>query len=190
MISVICTLYNRAHLLKWSLKAIQDNFSLPDLHDVEINVLDDHSTDDLDTVLQAFSSVFGVVNKWEWDSKKSLSPRRFNCPAEPYNILVKLAAGEYIYKTDPEMVILDTQFVSKAMAILKDNPSAIVMPFPYHCYEFPFDSIDIIKRDYLKYHYPTHITKDNAKREMVYYQSLFKKEKYFQIGGIEEKFGN
>jgi hypothetical protein len=190
MISVIATIYNRAHLLQWCLQGIINNFSKRNAKEIELNILDDGSTDNLDEVLEKASLYCGSVRKYTWDPKQSVIPRRFNCPAEPYNILVKLATGPYIYKTDPEMVVLDETFVDKALMILKDAPNAIIMPFPYHCYEFEINELQDIRNNYETHYYPTHITKDNAKYEMVYYQAIFMKDSYLNLGGIDERFAN
>jgi glycosyltransferase involved in cell wall biosynthesis len=189
MLSIMVSIYNRAHLLKWCLEALKEqDWLLAYNLDTEVNVLDDGSTDNLDEVLAENSFFFKHINKWTWDPKKSVVPRIFNCPAECYNILVKLCEGPFILKTDPEMVILDKTFLSTALARILDAP-AIVMPFPYHCYAFEVKSIEDIKYHYKEHHYPTHITEENAPYEMVYYMAVFKKQDYLELGGIEERFG-
>jgi hypothetical protein len=190
MLSVMTWISNRAHLFRWCLEALKEqDFMLAHNLDTEINVLDDGSTDGLEALLENASYFFGTVNKWTWDKNATAVPRRFNCPAEPYNILVKLCSHEFILKTDPEMVLLDKQFLSRATAWALDRP-AIVMPFPYHCYEFDIGTLDDIRRGYKQHHYPTHITEQNAKYEMIYYMALFKKQDYLSLGGIEERFSD
>jgi glycosyltransferase involved in cell wall biosynthesis len=188
MLSIIVSIYNRAHLLRWCLEAIKEQDWLQAYNlQTEVNVLDDGSSDGLDDLLQEASHFFGCVNKWNWDPTKTAIPRKFNCPAECYNILVKLSRGPFIFKTDPEMVILDKTFLSRALACVEDVP-AIVMPFPYHCYDFEIKGLEDIKNNYRQSVYPTHITKENAIYEMIYYQAVFKKGDYLSLGGVDERF--
>jgi glycosyltransferase involved in cell wall biosynthesis len=188
MISVILTLYNRANLLKWCLEGIYRNTFPENKKLIEINVLDDGSDDGLDDLLQRESERFGAVNKYVWDKSKLEIPIKFNCPAQAYNLLVKLSSNEIIYKTDPEIVLLDKEFIKKSIDILKKQPNAIVMPFPYHCYGFPVKVFEDIERNYKGFVYPTHITRENAKQRMVYYQFIANKSSYIGIGGIDERF--
>ena len=192
MISVIMTMYNRAHLLKWGLQGLfQQDWLVRNLgKDLEIVVLDDDSVDGLDDLLKTASVYLAEpVKKWTWD--RSEANIAFNCPAIPYNMLIKhLVAGEYILKTDPEMVLLDPMFIDKAMHILQKQPNAIVMPFPYHCKEFEINNLDDISNNYRQYHYPTHITQENAKERMVYYMGLFRKDSFIKLGGIDERFSS
>jgi hypothetical protein len=152
--------------------------------------MDSRSSDNLDEVLCDYSNVFQSVKKWDWDRSKSVVNNPFGCPAERYNILVKLCSHDILWKTDPEMVILDPLFLQKAIDLVNEKQDRFVMPFPYHCYEFPISNMESIKDNYLKSHYPTHITKDNAKYELVYYMSVFRKESYIRLGGIDERFTN
>lgn len=190
MISVIMTLHNRAHLLKWCLEGIYRNSFPEDKKVIEINILDDGSTDGLDDLLQRESERFGAINKYIWDKSKLEIPIKFNCPAQAYNLLVKLSSYDIIYKTDPEMVILDKDFIKKSLDILNMQSDAIIMPFPYHCYEFPINQFEEIEKNYLKYYYSTHITKENARSQMIYYQSIFSRESFITLGGIEERFSS
>lgn len=192
MISVIMTLHNRAHLLQWALLdgiMRQEWVRRPCGKNIEIIVLDDGSTDNLDHILRVASiDLVEPVRKWTWDRKETNI--KFNCPAIPYNILVKLARGDTIIKMDPEMVLLDPEFMDKSLAILDNNPRAIVMPFPYHCREFQISEFYDIEDYYMKYHYQTHITKENAYETMVYYVAAFRKQAYIDLGGIEEDFSS
>ncbi len=190
MISVILTLYNRAHLLKWCLEAIYRNTFPEDKKLIEINVLDDGSTDGLDDLLQKESERFGQVNKYVWDKSKLEVPIKFNCPAQALNLLVKLANHPVIYKTDPEIVILDKNFIEKAVTILESRKEAIIMPFPYHCFEFPIQQFEDIENNYLQNYYPTHITRENIQWQAIYYQGVWEKETYKKLGGIDERFSS
>ena len=185
-ISVITSIHNRAHLLKWCLEAMLLNTTSAGVG-VELNVMNSGSSDDLDVVLKDYSLAFRTVKKWGWDRSRSVINNPFGCPAERYNILVKLCGRGIVWKTDPEMVILDPLFLQKALDLVNKNADSFVMPFPYHCYEFPINSLEDIKNNYNKFHYPTHITKENAKYSMVYYQAVFRKDRYLRAG-IDERF--
>jgi hypothetical protein len=172
-------------LLKWSLAAIaKQDFYQP----VEINILDDGSTDNLDEVLAEASYNFEAVNKYVLTRSAGVKSRRFNCPAEAYNILVKLAKYNIIYKTDPECVILNSLFLREAVSRVLDYPRRLVMPFTNHCYEFGFDSLEEIEKNYRNHHYATHITKESASRNNVYYQAVCGKPAYLSLGGVDERF--
>lgn len=185
-LSIIMTLYNRAPYLQYSLGAlVAQDCMLESV--VDVNILDDGSTDALDSVLKSASQYFNV-NKWVLDRKKVVNQRRFNCPAEAYNILVKLAKNDYILKMDPEMVLIDRHFLQKGFSMFSDTNNPIIMPFPQHCSEFNYDGPGGIEAVYKDYVYDTHITKDNAHDTMVYYMALFRKRDYVSLGGIDERF--
>lgn len=185
MVSVIISIFNRAHLLGWCLEAIRSQeFFQP----IEINLLDDGSTDHLDDILEEYSKHFESVNKYILTRSEGVMSRRFNCPAETYNILVKLAKYNIIYKTDPECVMLDPLFLRQAVSSLLDNPRSIIMPLPYHCYHFEFNNLTELKQTYAQYVYKTHINKGNAQKENVYYQAVWGKPAYLKLGGVDERF--
>lgn len=186
MISVIISIYNRAHLLKWCLEAIhrQDFYQ-----NIEINILDDGSTDNLDSILAEYSNKFELINKYilNRDDEK-VKFRRFNCPAEAYNILVKLSKYNVIYKTDPECVILDPLFLRNSVTRIVQNPTMFILPFTSHCYDFEINAFFDIENNYKKFVYPTHITRDTVDYYNVYYQAVFSKPYYIKLGGVDERF--
>lgn len=193
MISLITTLKNRADLLEYGLESIllQDFWKNNPTEKLEINIGDGGSTDDLDSLLLNISkrSEIQCINKYIIDRQKSKHHHIFNCPAEEYNILVKLSSSSLIIKIDPEIVVLDESFISKANAIVS-NSHSIVIPFPIHCYDFELKSISNIKNNYPSNVYRTHITLENMHKEIVYYCCMFKKEDYLNLGGVDERFIN
>jgi hypothetical protein len=62
------------------------------------------------------------------------------------------------------------------------------MPFPYHVRDFEFNSLKDIEDKYLEHYQPTHINKNNAVYEMVYYQAIFSRKSYIDAGGVDERF--
>jgi hypothetical protein len=191
MISLITTLKNRAHLLKWGLTGIfcQDFWFNNPEERLEINVGDSGSNDGLDGLLQEVSEnrIVERVRKYTIDRSKSVYNHPFNCPAEEYNILVKLASYDTILKIDPEVVLIRPSFITEAYKIIQERP-AIVMPFTYHLNEFSFDNIDQIFKYWEEHVYPTHITKENAQDRGIYYGALFSRNNYKILGGVDERF--
>ena len=190
MLSVITTLKNRADLLYYGLSSIIRQTAFHNiLSKIEINIGDGGSSDNIDDVLESISYHNRVViNKWVIDRNRSSYKHILNCPAEEYNILVKLSKYDYILKIDPEFVLINRNFLSKALSVLGQHPNYIVMPFPYHCYEFPFDNLEDIDNNFKNYVYRTHITRDNARTRNIYYGAIFKKDAFIKLGGIDERF--
>jgi hypothetical protein len=88
------------------------------------------------------------------------------------------------------MVLLDSKFLETGVAILNKSENAIVMPFPYHCYDFEIYDFEDIRIRYKRHHYNTHITRENASTRMIYYQAMFRKDSYLNLGGIDERFAS
>ncbi len=106
LISVVMTIYNRAHLLRRTLEAFVDqNFGYLNW---ELVIVDDASEDPLVDLLNSFR---GDIRIRHVVMHKSLSKIlvKANCPALGLNIGFRKARGYWIYKTDPEvMPITDT----------------------------------------------------------------------------------
>lgn len=187
-LSIITTLYNRAHLLKWGLAGV---YNQTVGHEVELNIGDDGSTDDLDELLLNVSRWFGwKVNKYDTSVLANTFNRRFNCPATHYNALVSVSDSEFIIKIDPEFVMLTPGFIDEALTFLRSDEFApyFIMPLPYHAYEFAFNSMSDIKDNFKSYVYETHIRPETAHSNNVYYGSIFNKKAYIKLGGIDVRF--
>jgi hypothetical protein len=190
MISLITTLKNRANLLWWGLEGIiRQDYWDKSRQNIELNVSDGGSTDGLDEVLLEVSKSPHIarVNKYLIDKSKSVHTHLYNCPAEDYNILVKLCSNDIIIKFDPEAVLIDDGFLSEAIEIVEERP-AIVMPFPYHCTYFSFDSFGELLAGWEEHSHYTHITPENAHQENVYYLCVFNRSNYIALGGVDERF--
>jgi hypothetical protein len=192
MISVIVSIMNRVHLLRYSMDAVIGNQRMADCEDkLEINICDSGSTDGLDQYLEELSSVAHVVsvNKYFLDETKSPYHKEFNCPALIYNTLVKVSSGDCIVKIDPEFTFITTGFIKKALDIIRvQNRPAIVMPLPHHVYDFEFASVQDIVDNYKGHEYQTHINKETAELRNVYYGCMFSREAYINLGGIDVRF--
>jgi hypothetical protein len=188
MVSVILTLKNRAHLLKWGLEGLLqlDNHHLI----TEVNIADGGSTDDLDKVIEEYSKHF-TINKYTINRNDSSYNHVYNCPALEYNFLVNVSTNKVILKIDPEFTFITSGFLLRSVELLKTVPYAFIMPFPYHTYEFKINNIEDIKNKYREYYYQTHLTEqgvNNGYCRLVYYGCCFNKEHYINLGGIDMGF--
>ena len=190
MLSVITTLKNRADLLYYGLSSIIRQTAFHNiLSKIEINIGDGGSSDNIDDVLESISYHNRVViNKWVIDRNRSSYKHILNCPAEEYNILVKLSKYDYILKIDPEFVIITPDFVGRAISQLQTGQPKLIMPLPHHVYDFDYKSLDDIKNNYEKYEYKTHITSGTAHDTNVYYGCMFPKNAFIKLGGIDIRF--
>lgn len=192
-LSLMTWVYNRAHLLEHSTRSIfeQDIFKEQDIQ-VELNIGEDYeSTDHIDDVLTMCNEEFGwQVNRYNLLSFKDYFKPKFNCPAAFYNALVSLCSEDHIIKFDPEFVFLTTGFISKALSLIKKHKHCIVMPLPYHTYEFNLVSLDNIRKEFKKYVYPTHINEQSVAHSNVYYGCMFRRLDYMDLGGIDVRFND
>jgi hypothetical protein len=188
MISVILTIKNRAHLLKWGFEGL---LQLNSHHLInEINIADGLSEDNLDDVLKEYSKYF-KINKFIFDRSKSIYNHKFNCPSLEYNFLVSKCSNNTIIKIDPEFVFITPAFLERSLELLKEHPYAFIIPFPYHTTEFSINSIKDIKNNYKQYYYQTHLTEDGVNNNycrLVYYGCIFNKSSYTDLGGIDVRF--
>jgi hypothetical protein len=187
-LSVIAGTYNRANLLYFSLWALSEQEGIENL-DVEINLGDDGSTDNLDFIIEFYSKRFGwSINRYDMTSFKEAFDRPFNCPGAKYNALVALSSAPYVMKIDPEFVLLTKGFVRKSLEILRNGSPAMIMPFPHHTYEFPMGTLNDIRERWSQYHYETHIKPETAQSNNVYYGCMFSRKAYLDLGGIDIRF--
>jgi glycosyltransferase involved in cell wall biosynthesis len=187
MISVILTIKNRAHLLKWSLQSLIWVLNKHHLID-EILVADGGSDDELDEILINY---FPTVTKYNLDRTKSNYNHIANCPAWEYNFLVSKAKNDIIIKIDPEVCFITPTFIERGLALLNEYKNAMLIPFCYHCYEFPIKNLEDIKENYLKHYYQTHLNEiavDRGECRLVYYAAMFRKQSFIDLGGIDMRF--
>lgn len=186
MISVILTIKNRADLLKWSLKSLM-NLDRNYLID-EILIGDGGSEDNLDEVI---SNYYPLTKYYKLDRKQSGYNHVSNCPAWEYNVLVNKAKNDIIIKIDPEVCIITPTFIERGLGLLDQYEHAMLLPFCYHCFEFPIKDITDIRDNYRSYYYQTHLTEQGVKDgtcRLIYYAGMFKKSSFIELGGIDMRF--
>jgi glycosyltransferase involved in cell wall biosynthesis len=190
-VSIICWIYNRAHLLQYSLQSLRNQLIGMQ---VEVNIADDGSTDNLDQVLRDFSYIDGwEIIKYDTSHYKEVFDNRFNCPAAYYNALVAVSSSPYIIKIDPEFVFITNGFVTKGLDFLhgvRPPRPALLMPLPHHVGEFEFNNIEDIQQNWREHEYPTHINRNTAPYSNVYYGCVFNRQAYIDLGGIDLRFGS
>jgi len=171
---------------------IYDQFLINDGRiDVELNIADDGSTDDLDDLLEQVSGEYEwVVNKYTTSPLDERFFRRFNCPAAKYNFLVAASSEPFILKIDPEFVLITKGFVEDCLIQLNSGAFMpyFLMPYPYHVYDFKYSSLEDIKEKYKDHVYETHISPQTAHYNNVYYACMFRRKAFIQLGGIEMLF--
>lgn len=186
-VSIFTWIYNRAHLLKYSLEAL--NSQMPDDVEVDLHVADSNSTDGLDDLLKRYSELYGwKITRYQTRHFKQHFGNQFNCPAAYYNAMVVLCEAPYVIKVDPEFVLVTEGFVKKGLDLLSTGDPKLIMPLPHHTYEFEHSSLDQIKERWSRYEYSTHINVDTAPYSNVYYGCIFSRQAYIDLGGIDLRF--
>jgi hypothetical protein len=185
-VSIISWIHDRAHLLAYSLDALARQLKGIE---VELNVADEGSTDNLDELLQSTSLMTNwTVRKFDTSYYKNLLNNEHNCPAAYYNALVALCDSPYIIKLDPEFVFISNYFVGKGLNILEQGRPAIIMPLPHHINDFQFNSLEDLRNEWASHEYPTHINRETAPYCNVYYGCIFSRQAYIDLGGIDLRF--
>ena len=187
-ISIFTRIYNRAHLLKYSLRALK--WQIDDDIEVDLHVADSDSTDGLDDLLAARSRDYGwKITKYQTRSFKQHFQHSHNCPAAHYNAMVAVCEAPFIIKIDPEFVFITDGFVRKSLDLLAGGAPKIIMPLPHHVHEFEHNSLEDIRKDWERHEYPTHINAQTASHCNVYYGCMFNRKAYLDLGGIDIRFG-
>jgi glycosyltransferase involved in cell wall biosynthesis len=186
-VSVFTSIHNRARLLKYSLESIMRQ--LPLGSQVELNVADSGSTDNLDEVLADFSNQGPRVVKYDTSGYKAHFNNEHGCPAARYNALAAVSSHPYIIKVDPEFIFITDGFIKKAVDILEQGSPSIIMPLPHHVREFEWSSLDGIRQGWRPHEYSTHINRETAPYVNVYYGCVFSRQAYIDLGGIDLRFG-
>ena len=131
---VICT-YNRAHLLKRSLKC----YAKQTLKDFELIIQDDASTDNTEELVRSYEGKINV-KYIKLDDKK---PGEWRDAGAIVNRGIKRTCGEYIYITHPE-VMPCFDCIEKLNKVLKENPKAYANSRTYYLTRKVHEKIDTV----------------------------------------------
>lgn len=168
-VSVVITLKNRAPLLARTLPSMLQWGE----KDWELVVVDDSSIDGLKAVLGVYLDRIDI-NYVKIDNRLAEIPIAYNSPAIGINVGVKCARHEIILKTEPECYWTRNN-VAAARACHTVGLLAIGTAFRAPPDKFPpFDDFSAL----------THVPDG-----LYYYVACFDRQKFIDIGGVEEEYG-
>jgi glycosyltransferase involved in cell wall biosynthesis len=183
--SIIVSIRNRAHLLKHCLEGISRQ-EYP-TEDIEICIGDVHSTDNLLSLIDRYSEVF-TFKYLQFDMKKTILPKWSYNPASRFNSLIKhVASNPYIIKIDPEVIMKDRWIISEMAEGLEANDSRMYNARTHFTTgDSWFSDYDEVISEYEK-HY--HFAEGGPfSRSKFYFCSGFSRDKFIELGGIDELF--
>ena len=183
--SIVISLKNRAHLLKHCLEGISRQ-DYPD-KDIEVCIGDVHSTDNLLTLLDRYSEVL-TFKFFDYDMTKTTLAKWAYNPAARFNSAIRhVATHPYIIKTDPEVVMKDDCIISEMAEGLEADDSRMYNSRTHFTegdgWYDDFD--DVIGGHEQHYHFAEG---GPFSRSKFYFCSGFSKDKYIELGGIDELF--
>lgn len=186
-VSLIYTIKNRANLFKYALESItRQDYNLKDL---EVCLSDAGSTDNLLSLIDRYSEVL-TFKYGHTDKKKSYVPMLAYNPSADYNLLAKyVASHNYVIKVDPEIVMKDPWVISEIVENLEKDDTRM---YNARCHFTQGDGwyvdYDDIIRDHEK-HY--HFAEGGPfTRSKFYFCSGWSKERFIEMGGVDEMFCN
>ena len=112
-VSVVIPNYNHARFLEQRIRSVLEQSYKP----VEVIILDDHSTDESWTVIQAFKDIAGL--------RLIPNPANSGSPFTQWNKGVKLARGEFVWIAESDDFAAPT-FLETLMASLTAHPNAVL----------------------------------------------------------------
>jgi glycosyltransferase involved in cell wall biosynthesis len=183
--SVIISIRNRANLLKHCLEGISRQ-EYP-TEDIEICIGDVNSTDNLLSLIDRYSEVF-TFKFLQFDMKKTVLPKWSYNPVSRFNSMIRHAASHpYIIKIDPEVVMKDHWIISEMAEGLVDNGSRMYNARTHFTEgEGWFDDFDSLVAAHER-HY--HFAEGGPfSRSKYYFCSGFSRDKFIELGGIDELF--
>jgi glycosyltransferase involved in cell wall biosynthesis len=181
-VSVCVTLKNRAHLFKHCLEGLaRQDFN----GQIEICVLDDNSKDNLLSIIDRYSDNF-VFRYATMDSNLSWVPSKN--PAPWLNLLLHyLPTNDFLIKTDPEVVMLDSWIVQEVVDNLKKDDTRM---YNSRCHFTDSDGWYMSFNDIIN-SYQQHYHQAEGgpfSRSKFYFCSGMSKKRFDDIGGIDELF--
>lgn len=186
-ISIIYTLKNRSRLLVYSLASIDEQDF--DNDDIEICILDGQSQDNLLAIIDRWSDKF-IFRFAQADRNFSYIPVKSNCPANEINLNTKyLASNDIIIKLDPEIVLMDGWLLQEIVDGIIQDPNRT---YNARAHFIEGDSWYMDLQDILRdYHKHYHFAEGGPfSRSKYYFCCGFSKEKFIELGGVDELFCN
>lgn len=185
--SVVISMKNRAHLLKYCLEAISRQ-DYPELENrLEICIGDVNSTDNLLSVIDRYSDTF-TFKFFQFDMKKTVLSKWAYNPAARFNSMIRhVASHPYIIKIDPE-IIMKHEWVISEMAEGLEKDDSRMYNARAHFTEgdsWYMDFDDIITQHEKHYHYAEG---GPFSRSKFYFCSGFSRDRFVDLGGVDELF--
>lgn len=176
--TLITTVFNRSHLLRWHLTQLSAQTYCPD----EILVINDGMPDDTESICRQFSQ---LPIRYLFTGQRNLSNGiAWRCPGFCLNIAVKFAVGELLIISCAEIYPLENDVLSQMTQELLRQSKAIVIT----------DGKNDIHGSFLDY-----LNKNQTHNDAMYcslpelctfypFFLAIRKSEYYAIGGYDEDF--
>jgi glycosyltransferase involved in cell wall biosynthesis len=186
-VSICLSMGNRAHLFRYMLESVsrQDY----DSDKIEICIADSGSKDNLLNLIDRYSDVF-KFRIAVFDRNKAYLPRVSNCPAANLNVAIKyIATNDIIIKTDPEIIMKDSWLIQEIVEGVESDP---LRTYNARCHftegsDWYMNYEDIVNNYEKHYHYAEG---GPFSRSKFYFCSGFSRDKFIELGGVEELFSS
>ena len=184
-LSIILSIQNRANLFRYALEGLaRQDYPAGDL---EICIGDYYSNDNLMSLIDRYSEDF-TFKYCQIDKNKSYVPMTSYNPAADFNVLIKYVASHpYIIKMDPEIVMRDPWVLAEIAEGLEENDSRMYNARAHftegeHWYSNFEDVVNKYERNY-------HMAEGGPfSRSKFYFCSGFSRERFLEMGGVDEIF--
>lgn len=190
-LSIIMTLTNRTELLRRTLFALCRWYYF-NPKEVELVVVEDIPYDSkLQELLEEYKGFFHRLVLVQMDKSKSAIPVHHNCPALGINLAVKAASYDCIVKLDPECIPVSSIVAEAECLFAKDRLwffSVLMQPEAEQS-AFDLEYQNKMHPEYILSASPTKEWYIDARHQKPYwFGALFSKEKFMEIGGVDEQF--
>jgi len=185
-ISVCLTFRNRAKLFKYNLEGLLRQTFIEDDNHIEVCILDTGSTDGLYMLMDRYSE--HLTFRYARATEFRCNPNSTSNPCIGLNTLIKyLPKTDKIIKTDAEIVMLDEGVVDTLFnSVSNDKAKMYNVRTHFTEGEGWYNDFDDIRRRY-EQHY--HFAEGGPfSRSKYYFCSGFSRQKYLELGGVEELF--
>jgi glycosyltransferase involved in cell wall biosynthesis len=185
-ISICITIQNRAHLFKYLLESLTRQDIDPDK--IEICISDGDSSDNLINLIDTYSEIF-TFQYCRQELNRAPIPTLGNCPASVFNPLIRwVPTTPFVIKIDPEIVMLDPWLISEILRGLQQDDTRTYNARTHFTEgdQWYRNLDDIMTRYEQHYHYAEG---GPFSRSKFYFCSGFSRDRFIELGGIEELFG-